>query len=288
MKITNKLGLPQALVNAVQRHEHKGGDYSASGLRKPARMHWLKKRHGGEVERDVSEMIWQLFGTAVHAIIEKGEQEDQLVEEYLSTEILGRKVSGIADMYDGGVIQDWKTTSVWSYIYLDAQKMDDYESQLNTYAYLYDQAGFPVDSLEVVLLFRDWQKRKAQFDASYPQQQAVKVPVNLWTVYEQEAYLTERIRYFEEYRDTHDLELPFCTEAERWAKPARWAVVKKERKKAVKLHETAEDARRHAERLGEGYSIEERKGELYKRCEYCDAREFCNQYGTREGQEAPF
>ena len=286
--ITNKLGLPDALVAAVESHNHKGGDYSASGLRKPARMYWLEKRHNGELERDVSEMIWAIFGTAVHAVIEKAERPDQLAEEYLSTTIMGRKVSGIADMYDHGVIQDWKTTSVWSYIYLDDEKIKDYESQLNTYAYLYRQAGFEVTGLQIVQLFRDWQKSKAKYDKQYPQVPAAKININLWTEEEQRRYLEERVWYYESHRDTEDFLLPECTEKERWAKPSSWALMKKGRKTAVKLHATEEEAIDDAETRGAGYYVEERKGELWKRCEYCNARDFCNQYNTREGQEAPF
>ena len=275
MKVTNKKGLPQALVDAVQR-SHRGEAYTASSLTKTARQYWLTRRH--EITRDVSDLIWQIFGTAVHSILEKADNENRLTEEYLSKDFNGKKLSGICDVYDNGIIQDWKTTSVWAYIFMDDAKMADYESQLNTYAYLYRSHGFPVNELQIVMLFRDWQASKAKYDSEYPQSQVEVVPVKLWSESKQLGYIVGSISYYESFRDVPDNDLPFCTPEQRWAKPGKWAVMKKGRKSAIKLHSDEIEAHEHADNLGTGHYVEERPGEQWKRCEYCDAREFCNQY----------
>ena len=277
MKITNKLGLPQPLVDAVSMRE-PSDSYSASMLMQSPRMVWLKRRHFGEVEKDVSEQIWALFGTAVHGIIEKYETADSIQEAYLSHELDGVKVTGMADVYENGKISDWKTSSVWSLIFLDDEKLLAYESQLNCYAWLYRKAGFDVTGLEIVMLFRDWQASKAKYDASYPQSQVHKLTIKLWSEEQAEKHILDRVHLFEKFRDTPDDDLPFCSDADRWAKPSKWALMKEGRKSAVKLYDEKPEME-----LEPKHYWEERKAEQFKRCEYCDAVNFCNQY--KEGQE---
>jgi len=274
--LTNKHNLPQALVNALQNDSHRGAEYTASGMNKPVRMHWLTRRY--EATRDVSDMIWMLFGTAVHSVIERAEHADQLIEQYLSIEVAGHKVSGIADVYDNGIIQDWKTTSVWNYMYLNEQKIFEYESQLNAYAEMYRQAGFGVNGLQIVQLFRDWQAGKAKYEKDYPQSQVAVIDLRLWSSVETLDYLSRRISGYELFRHMPDDGLPLCTAEERWVKPAKWAVMKKGRKSAIKLYDEQSHAEMHATGLGAGHYTEERPGEQWKRCEYCDAMEHCNQY----------
>ncbi|MHC1623300.1 MAG: hypothetical protein ACXQTR_01765 [Candidatus Methanospirareceae archaeon] len=279
MIITNKYDLPQALVDAVTHCTHKGEDYSASQLTKSARQFWLAKRH--EVTKDASEMIWALFGTAVHAILEKADDETRLTEEYLTTEVLGHKLSGVCDLYENHIVNDWKTTSVWSYILMDEQKRHDYECQVNTYACLFRQSGFRVDGVKIIMLFRDWQASKAKYDSNYPQSQVKVLPLTLWTMEEQRAFLGERISYFERYRDTPDYSLPPCTPTERWVKPGKWALMKEGRNSAIKLYTSEEEAQENCTQPKQ--YVQERPSEQWKRCEYCDGKEFCSQY--KEGNK---
>ena len=72
MKITNNKKLPTAIVNAIKSHHHQGGFISASKATVSPREFWLSKRHHGEFTEDASNMIWALFGTAFHAIVEQG------------------------------------------------------------------------------------------------------------------------------------------------------------------------------------------------------------------------
>jgi hypothetical protein len=282
MIITNNQGLPRALVEAVKRDTHKGADYSASALTKSPRALWLERRHGDEITKDASEMVWALFGTAVHAVLERADNEHRLTEEYLTAEIAGKTLSGTCDLYDDGIISDWKTTSVWSYIYLDRARMDEYESQLNAYAYLFRKYGFAVDGLQIVMLFRDWQASKAKYDPSYPQSQVKVVPVELWDEMRQVNYLIKRITMYEGWSETPDDELPLCSADYRWAKTGKWAVMKEGRKSAIKLYDAEAEALNASASDSKLY-VQERPGEQWKRCEYCNGRDFCNQY--KEGLE---
>lgn len=273
MKITNKYNLPEALVKAVSMREPTG--YSASMLSQSPRMVWLKRRHFGKIEKDVSEQLWAVFGTAVHAVIERNETKNSLQEEYLTTDINGVKLTGTCDHYENGIISDWKTSSVWSFIYMDADKMKDYNSQLNTYAYLYRQAGFKVTGLKIIMLFRDWQKSKAKYDVTYPRP-VETIDIELWHEDKIKEHIEDRIEIFESHKNTPDDDLPMCTLADRWAKPAKYALMKEGRKTAIKLYDEFPNVK-----IEHGQYFEERPGDQFTRCEYCDASEYCNQFQNK-------
>ena len=68
MKITNKFNIPQTFVNVVKRPQYTKGDVnlSVTELLNSPRIVQLRTKHADELETDVSEMVWSLFGTAVH------------------------------------------------------------------------------------------------------------------------------------------------------------------------------------------------------------------------------
>lgn len=278
--LTNKYGLPKTFVKALERDSHKGADYSASQLQKPVRMVHLEKRHSLEVTEDVTDRIWMLLGSAVHAVLESGETESQLVEQYMSEDIAGVKLSGMADLYEDGIIYDYKFTSVWSCIYI-ADKMKEFTSQLNTYAWLFEKTGFPVHGLKIVMILRDWQASKAKYDPNYPDVQIQVIDIPLSDLVNTEDYIVDRINEYELWKDMPDKELPECTASDRWAKLPKYAVMKKGRKSALRVLDTKEAAETWMLHEGKGDSIEERKGEMWKRCDYCSVSAFCNQYQDR-------
>jgi len=58
--------------------------------------------------------------------------------------------------------------------------------------------------------------------------------------------------------------------------------MKEGRKSAVKLYDTEAEALNASASDSKLY-VQERPGEQWKRCEYCNGRDFCNQY--KEGLE---
>jgi len=279
--LTNKKGLPETFVTVLGKEFHQAADYSASQLTKPPRMVHLEKRHRSETVEDVTDHIWRLFGSAVHSILQTGETSNQLVEEYFVEELRGVKISGMSDIWENKKISDYKVTSAWSYVFLK-DKMADFTSQLNTYAWLFRKSGIEVEELEIVMILRDWVKSKS-FDHNYPDCQVQRIPVTLWPMDIAEAYISSRIDLYERYKDTPDNDLPFCSPADRWAKPSKFAVMGNNRKSAHRLCDTEKEAKEWMESNGKGDYIQERKAEQFKRCEYCSIRNFCNQYV--EGQE---
>lgn len=279
MQITNLSNLPEPLVRAVTRYprERIPGRISVTELIQPPQLRALSIAHEGEISEDAGDRIWALLGTLLHGVLERNAKglKDTIAEEQLETEILGWTVVGHYDLsemvLDGECLTDWKLTSVWSV--KDGVK-PEWESQLNSYAQLIRLAGRTVDQLQIVAIGRDWSKNKAKYDPSYPQQQVKVMSVPLWTPEQAKDFLENRVRLHQkaekgEYED--------CTADERWAKPAKWAVIKAGQKKAVKLYDEPQAAKRH---VGNDplLSVVARPGESIRCGAYCSAAPFCRQW----------
>lgn len=73
MKLTNKHNLPKAFYRAVKNDTYSKGDadYSSTGLLTPPQQAALRKLHSEDVVEDVSDRVWAIMGTSVHAILEQ-------------------------------------------------------------------------------------------------------------------------------------------------------------------------------------------------------------------------
>ena len=80
MKITNKYNLPYGFVKAVSTERHNAENcISATTLLQGVKQIILTDRHWNELEDDVSERIWAIFGSAVHLLMES-EGENEFIE----------------------------------------------------------------------------------------------------------------------------------------------------------------------------------------------------------------
>jgi hypothetical protein len=292
MKFTNRLRLPEVFLKAILNDDYnKGGaDYSATQLTKPVQSVILFNRYGDEITKDISDMMWLLFGKGIHKVLESAGLKNAIQEERLSEFIAARTLSGSADLYsvDGEgihVISDYKATSVWTAIY--GSRTKEWTEQLNIYAWLYRMAGFDVDKLEVVALYRDWSDTESmRYGDRYPER-AEKFVLELWPMEKTEAFIIERLNALTAAEGTPDDKLPACTDEEMWAKKDSWAVVKEGNQKATKVcysPEDAETAKNDLEAPKPGkkkpgkYEVQFRRGGR-TRCErFCDACMYCSQF----------
>lgn len=282
MIITNKLGLPDAFVNAVSNERHNGkGELSATTLIKGVREIILEDRHFDEIEIDASDMVNAIFGTAVHSIFENAESSG-FKEEKLSVGIMGIKVTGKIDLYDmeHGTVFDYKTASVWKVMVGDFK---DWRQQGLIYAWLLRINGFRCDHVTFLAELKDFSRTKAATDASYPQSPVYKYEFDITDadMSETQCFIMQKVQAYKEACSLSDDAICQCTASERWAKPTTWAVMKIGRKTAVKVHEDCDSAEAHAKALGEGHYVTVRKGESTKCLYYCNARAFCK-YANKE------
>lgn len=283
MKLTNNYGIPQTFMNVLARPTYSKGKahLSATQLLNSPKIVALTNKFDSELEQDASDMIWSIFGSAVHNFLEHGKDENHLVEERLHVEHDGWKISGAVDLQmvnDSGIdIRDYKTTSVWAVM----NEKIEWELQLNVYAWLIEKVKkTPVTSLGIVAILRDWKAREKQQKEGYPEAPVKEVPIRLWTMEEREQYVSNRISAHSacEFELETGGNLPDCSPDEMWEKPAVWAVRKTGNVRAKSLHDNEASALQALEELGKGYEIEFRAGER-TRCEsYCLVNTYCQQY----------
>jgi len=283
MKLTNKFNLPQTFVNVINRPTYSKGksNISATELLNSPQIVQLKRKHWDEIETDASEMVWSLFGSAIHSILEHGKDNHHIVEERIYTEMDGWKVSGAIDLQeveaDGIIVSDYKTTGAWAVM----NEKQDWHNQLNVYAWLVEKVKKqPVKKLQIIAIVRDWVARDTVKEG-YPSSPIATIEIPLWPFEQREAYVKERIALHSEasFEAETNGEMGHCTSDEMWEKQTSYAVKKEGNVRAKSLHKTLEEAQ-HALNQLKGYSLEVRQGER-TRCEkYCQVNTFCSQYQT--------
>lgn len=291
MIITNKFNLPQTFVNITRRPTYSKGkaNLSATELINSPRIVQLRKAHEAEVEYDVSEMVWSIFGTAIHGVLEHGKDDNHIVEQRVYSIIDGWTVSGQMDLQevfeDGIVISDYKVTGAWSVM----NEKQDWHNQLNVYAWLIARAkGIPVKGAQIIAIIRDWSAREAQTKDSYPPSPIATIDIPLWSYEEQEAYVKNRLSLHNDAYFAHHAggDMPLCTTDDMWEKPMMYAVRKDGNVRAKSVHDTREFAQQALEQAqakakkGEVFLLEVREGERTRCKSYCQVSQFCDQYQT--------
>lgn len=280
--LTNVLGLPQPIYDAVANDPYSSGDadISVTGLLKPPRQAALQEQHEEEIVEDVADRIWSLVGQVMHGVLERANRVG-IAERRLSMMVEGWKVSGGMDAYHaGGLLQDYKFVTAWKF---KDGLPKDYEEQLNCYAELLRANGEDVKHLQIVGILRDWSRLEAVRTASYPQRQIVVLDVPLWPQENAQRFLRDRVVLHQQAR----LSLPECSPSDRWERPSVWAVMKPLRKSAVKLYDNEDDARKHAKAgVADDLYVVRRPGQSV-RCEnYCSVAQFCSQFKAMKEKEA--
>jgi len=279
MKITNNMGLPEALVKAINVRQHNNpGRLSATTLLKGIKQIHLTDRHWDELEEDVEDSVNAIIGTAVHKVLEH-EGENEFAEEFVSQELDGITVTGRIDNYDmhKGIVSDYKSVKAWKIIFND---FEDWRKQGLIYAWLLIKNGFEVKTCRFIALIKDHSKREARRDSSYPQNPVFvyEFAVTPEALEEIEAFIKEKIADYKRYRDVADDDIPPCTPKERWDKPTKYAVKKGANKRAFRVLDTKEEAEKMAADKGSDYFVEVRPGESTRCAEYCSCCDFCNFY----------
>lgn len=282
MIITNRSKAPQSVVNLVTFAGYEAkGDISVTRLIKPPRIVALFSRYKDTIEMDVQDLAWSVLGQAVHVLLERATGGDVIVEKRLHAKILGWDVNGQPDAYHikKKRIEDYKVTSVWSFIL--TQKFE-WEAQLNLNAMLHRLHGQEVEEVAIVAFLRDWQRAKAEYDLKYPQMPIHVIGVPLWDQKKCVEYAEERVNEHQVAAELEDSELPLCTPQERWYRNGGWPVMKNGNKKADRVFDTEGEAQKfmavQTPSLKKGryfLPLKERPGENIRCVHYCEARSVC-------------
>ena len=279
MRVTNKFNLPDPIVQAVQKnYKPTPNRYGVTSLLKGSTQTVLERRFNDDITVDASENIWAIFGTAVHKILEQADSENML-KEYRIEVPAGDDVStisGVVDLYDlnTDTVIDYKTGSVWKVITND---WEDYRKQIALYAWMLNQKGYPCKRGQIVLFMKDHSKAKAKRERDYPEL-PVYVKNFVFTSEElQQAHreALERILEIRCLMDTPTDLLPPCDPESRWYTGTKYAVMDGNKKKALRVLDSAEEAEEWMKEHNKGTRVDVRPGED-KRCQdYCNVADFC-------------
>lgn len=281
--ITNRLDLPQPFVDAaMSKRKMVPKEYSCTTILKGTCEIVLSRRHGDEIDEDVSDRVWAIFGTAVHKILEQSQETpDQIKEGSVRVPVYGGRyvLTGIFDLYDDstGTVTDYKTAPTIKY---QKGEFDDYRKQTLIYCWMLRKIGFDAHRAEIVMILRDWIKTKAKYDTEYPQTQVQKVAFefNEDDFKRAEEFIEKKFRSIDLAQYLNDDELIPCNERERWHRDDTWAVVKDGTKRAYRVFRNEAEAEKLMESMNESsktYHVEFRPGEDAK-CEgYCAVRTWC-------------
>lgn len=268
--ITNRFGLPDALVRAVERdpYDNGGADLSVTKLIDSPQVNILRQAHEAEITVDVTDMIPALMGQAIHLLLERAALPGALVEHRFFAEHQGWSISGQADWLhpQARTLIDYKVTTVYK-----AKGDPAWDKQLNVLRWLALQNEVEVDTAYICAIYRDWMPSKAATEAGYPPARAQLLPIPLWPMGETKAYVTRQVTAHQQAALGQRV---LCTDEERWMTPAKWALMQHGRKRAIRLY----DEEPKLSRLPEDQYVEYRPG-TYNRCQkYCDVAQWCTQW----------
>jgi PD-(D/E)XK nuclease superfamily protein len=277
--------------------------FSATDLVSAPRLLRGRRAWEDQIVQDVGEGLKMFVGRAVHAYMHSRSRAETLSEERMAVVLTvdGKPVviTGQVDSYEeagGGLVKDWKTTSVWSWKLGDKQAKPEHERQLNIYAWLLREHGFSVGLGEVAEFYLDWKKSEARRAKAgqYPPCGQVTWATPIWDYEDQLAYVTERARLHLRYRESDPESVPVCDAEERWQRPGAFKCKRTGMKKAlnggvfevpdyasagdahtaamVKLREfKAEDPKR-----SDDYFVDIVMGRDVRCADFCDLRYLCS------------
>lgn len=291
--ITNNLGLPAPILEAIRNDPYDKGDcqFSATELIAPPYLKTLQRNHEGEIEVDASDRIWSLLGQSIHGILERAEMpgytlERRYIGEFYVNPKLKVRVGAKIDVlnHEEMILDDYKVTSVYKFktnLYGFQEVPPEYEQQINIQAEcIFRETGYEVKQGRIIGILRDWRRSEAKREQGYPKQQVEVMPVKIWPHEERERFIIERIKL---HLDPNPVP---CSAEERWERPEKWAVMKHGQKRAVKLLDTEGEALEMAEVLGDppsqvkpgSHYVEHRPGERTRCKDYCEVASRCSAY----------
>jgi hypothetical protein len=280
MKILNPRSLPEAFVLAVQPKEGyvpNPNRIGVTSLIAPPHVRSLQREHDSEIEVDVEDMTWLIMGRSVHSLLEENSPKDVVAEQKIVFSFEGFDIVAVIDTYKGDVLQDFKVTSVYSFL---LGEKAEWIQQLNIYAWMLKKVkDIDIKTLQIIAILRDFMPRKAKLDKNYPQKPLIAVDVPIWSIEKTEEFVRGRI-------NAHKNNLP-CTPEDRWARPTTFAVKAHNVKTAKKVCATMEEAEKWiiGNPKGASFFIEVRPGEDVRCDTYCNVSQWCEYYKNKKKEE---
>jgi hypothetical protein len=249
------ISLPLAVWLAHDEYDYVEGveNYiSATTLMKPLRQIVLAQRIPYADRRiDVADLIASSLGSAIHVGVERawtlGYQRSlklmgypqaviervainptdkerllnsAMIPVYLEQremrQIDGFTVGGKFDMVTEGIVNDTKSTSVWTVI--KGSRDDDHRLQMSIYRWLdagREHRRITEDYGRINYVFTDWSKMMLR-TPNYPQSRVATKEIPLLSLADTEAWIRAKLALVRKHWTTPEQQLPECTDEELW------------------------------------------------------------------------
>jgi hypothetical protein len=314
LKYTNKhdvsLALAVFLMYDKYDYDDRSKSVSATGLIRPLRQLVLSQQNKELMKTvDISDLVASRMGSAIHdgceeawkdpaniakalkvlgasdtaiasirvnpEVVNEGEVP-VYVEQRAEKEIDGMVVTGKYDLVMDGTLNDYKSTSVWTYIY--DSNADSYTKQGSIYKWL-NPDKITSDYININYIFTDWSAAKAKQDPKqYPQQRVLTKPYPLWSNSETEHWIQNKLAAYSRLADTPQSGLPECSDEELWASKTVYKYYKNPSAmtRATKNFPTMDEALSRKSSDGDVGTVVTVPGEV-KACRYCPVVGICEQ-----------
>lgn len=315
-KYTNNTGLSlfAQVFLATDYYDYEQAGLSATTLLKPIKQTILGARVPEELRVvDVQDMAENRVGAAIHDGFERAWNNPHLVEvlkslnvpaglagkvrvnptpeevakggiipvymeQRLSKEVRGHRITGKFDAVINGEVEDLKTTKVWKYI---NSKDEDYIWQGSIYRWLGPHI-ITKDHMNLTFSFTDYKKSEASYVPNYPPSRMLTKRLPLKSMEETEAFVTRKVDDLIRLKDVHEDQLPPCDDNALWRKPTQWRYYKNADKaympgsRSTKNFDDLMSAMNQYHKDGSVGVVIEKKGEVLA-CKWCKAFPICRQ-----------
>lgn len=311
------LALAVFLASDYYDHSNDPSEISATTLLKPIRQIILPSRiPAGQALPDLASQMASRMGAAIHDGIERAwmnnhrnamlalgypervisririNPTDELLameqaagldpipiylEQRLKRKLGKWTITGKFDFIGEGKVQDFKSTSVWTY--KNQVNAGKYSQQGSIYRWL-DPKKITQDEMDIHFIFTDWKAGMQRSDPQYPPRRFHRQVHPLLSLQETERFIKNKIDLIERYWDADEVAIPLCDDEELWRSEPKFKYYKNgdiTSRRSTKNFETRQDAVIYMTTEGKGQgAIKEVPGEVTA-CKYCPAFGICTQ-----------
>lgn len=184
-------------------------------------------------------------------------------------------ISGKFDFVGEGKVQDFKSTSVWTY--KNQVNNQKYAQQGSVYRWL-DPKLITQDVMDIHYIFTDWKPAMSKTDPNYPARRFHTQSFDLLGLAETESFIRRKIELVEHYWDAPEEDIPACDDSELWRSDPQYKYYKNPTKTArsTKNFPTRQEATLRFIEDGSTGLVKEVPGQVTA-CKYCPAFAACSQ-----------
>lgn len=208
------------------------------------------------------------------------ELTDNIIPIYLEQRLkrqMGKwLITGKFDFVGEGRVQDFKTTSVWTY--KNQVNANKYIQQGSVYRWL-NSKMIHQDEMDIHYIFTDWKGGMQKTDPSYPPRRFHKQSFPLMSLGETEQFIRTKINLIDQHWETEEELLPPCDDEELWRGEPIFKYYKSgdiTKSRSTKNFDTRQEAVIFMTTNGGTGAIKEVPGQVTA-CKYCPAFAVCSQ-----------